>query len=857
MKIRNIPFTAKQFFAANAVLLVLALLAGRFLLPQPAAKEAPSQPNDWFFLQRSFPDKDINYEALAEARRQAKALHASTASRHAGLWEQMGPTNIGGRITALAIHPSQPDRIYAGAADGGVWYSENSGGNWIPVFDFNSTLSIGAMAIDPNDPNTLYVGTGEANISADSYPGNGLFKSTDGGASWGLSGLENSHHIGRIAINPQNSQQVFVAASGLLFGKNAERGIYRSNDGGQSWTQVLFISDSTSAIDVVIDPLNPSAVYAAMWERIRTPGARIAGGITSGIFKSTDGGESWDQLLNGLPAPSPTVGRIGLSIAPSNPQVLYAIYADHPGYFAGVFKTTNGGSSWSQVNDGALGNLYSSFGWYFGNIYVDPSNENTVYVLGVPMYKTTNGGSSWSTVGNDMHVDHHAIWVNPNNPQEVWVGNDGGLYVSQNGAASFSHFDNMPISQFYAGAVDVNYPERLYGGTQDNGTLRTLGGSGSWQHILGGDGFYVVIDPTNSNVLYAEYQWGGLQKTTTGGPPWSSATTGISSGDRTKWMTPVVMDPSNNNVLYYGTQRVWRTTNGAASWQAISSDLSNGPYPTMSTFGTVTTIDVAAGDPDVIYAGTDDGNLWVTADGGANWSLISASMPQRWVTRVTVHPTDPATVIVTFSGFRSGENMGHIFRSTDMGASWEDISNNLPEAPIQVMRFDPDYPDYYYVGSDLGVYYSLDAGSNWAVLGENYPAAGVADLMVHAATRTLTAATHGRSMLRIDISNLTALRPGEARPADTFTLENIYPNPFNSQAQIEFVLHRALPVEVAVYDILGRRVTTLNNGPLAPGRHRLSWDGRSEYGVTAASGVYLVRIAAGPSREVRRIILAR
>lgn len=857
MKSHHIPFSVKQFVAANAVLLVLALLAVKFLLPGPAAKEPPRQPNDWFFRQRSFPDKDINYAALAEARRQAEALRRATASRHAALWEQVGPTNIGGRITALAIHPSQPERIYAGAADGGVWYSENGGGNWIPVFDFNSTLSIGALAIDPNDPNTIYAGTGEANISADSYPGNGLFKSTDGGASWALSGLENSHHIGRIAVNPQNSQQVFVAVSGMLFGRNDERGIYRSDDGGQSWARKLFISDSTAAIDVVIDPLNPAVVYAAMWERIRTPGARIAGGITSGIFKSTDGGDNWNQLFNGLPTPSPTVGRIGLSIAPSNPQVLYAIYADHPGYFDGVFKTTNGGSSWSQVNDGVLGNIYSSFGWYFGNIYVDPVNENTVYALGVTMYKTTNGGSSWGLVGSDMHVDHHAIWVNPNNPQQVWVGNDGGLNISQNGAVSSSHIDGLPISQFYAGAVDVNYPERLYGGTQDNGTLRTPGGAGNWEFILGGDGFYVVIDPNNSNILYAEYQWGGLQKTTNGGSSWLPATNGISSGDRNNWMTPVVMDPGNSNVLYYGTQRVWRTANGAASWQAISSDLSNGPYPTMSSFGTVTTIDVAAGDPEVIYAGTDDGNLWVTPDGGVNWSLISAALPQRWVTRVTVHPSDPATAIVTFSGFRSGENMGHIFRTTDMGANWEDISSNLPEAPIQVMRFDPDFPDTYYVGSDLGVYYSLDAGANWAVLGENYPAAGVADLMVHAATRTLTAATHGRSMLRIDISNLTALRPGEARPAETFTLEGIYPNPFNSQTRIEFVLHRSLPVEAMIYDMLGRRVATLHSGTLAPGRHRLSWDGRSESGVAAASGVYLVRIAAGHSREVRRITLAR
>jgi photosystem II stability/assembly factor-like uncharacterized protein len=400
-----IVLTLMALFLVNIFL----LYQGEWRANTSAVKEPPKLPNDWFFLQRSYPGKTINYEAWRQAQQQAETLKRR-ANENAVLWQEAGPTNVGGRITALAVHPSFPQRIYMGAADGGVWLSDDAGNTWTAVFDFNPTLSIGALAIDPLDPNILFAGTGEANTSADSYPGNGIFKSTDGGSTWNFSGLAESYHIGRIAVNPQNTQQI-------------------------NWERVLFISDSTAGIDVVIDPVNPANVYAAMWERIRYPGRRIAGGITSAIYKSTDGGDNWMQLSNGLPAPSPTGGRIGLSIAASNPAVVYAIYADHPGYFDGVYKTTDAGVSWFRVNDGALSNLYSSFGWYFGNIYVDPTDENTVYTLGVPLYKSVNGGNSWFEIGFSIHVDQHAVWVNPANPQ---LGMTGDIMSHRTAAAVLS-----------------------------------------------------------------------------------------------------------------------------------------------------------------------------------------------------------------------------------------------------------------------------------------------------------------------------------------------------------------------------------------------------------------------------------
>jgi photosystem II stability/assembly factor-like uncharacterized protein len=823
----------------------------------PGHKEPPKLPNDWFFIQRSYPGKTINYKAWRQAQQQAETLHRR-ASGNALSWQEAGPTNVGGRITALAVHPSFPDRIYLGAADGGVWFSQDAGNTWTPIFDFNPTLSIGALAIDPADPNILYVGTGEANTSADSYPGNGIFKSTDGGSTWDFSGLEESYHIGRIAVNPQNTQQIFVAAAGLLFGKNEERGIYRSEDGGTNWERVLFISDSTAGIDVAIDPLNPANVYAAMWERIRYPGLRIAGGVTSGIYKSTDGGDNWMLLSNGLPAPAPTVGRIGLAIAATNPSVVYAIYADHPGYFAGVYKTTDGGSNWFRVNDGVLSNLYSSFGWYFGNIYVDPADESTVYTLGVPLYKSVNGGNSWFEIGFSIHVDQHAIWANPANPQHILIGNDGGFYVSQNGGSSFTKKSGLPITQYYAATVDYNFPERLYGGTQDNGTNRTLTGAlDDWERILGGDGFYVIVDPTNSNIIYAEYQFGGLNKSTNGGSIFFSATSGISGSDRTNWMTPVVMDPNNANILYYGSQRIYKTVNGASFWTPLSSDLSNGPYPNQPGFGTITTMDVASTNPDIIYAGTDDGNIWVTPDGGGNWTKISDPLPVRWVTRVRVHPNEENIALVTFSGFRYDQYIGHIYRTTNAGQSWEDLSGNLPEAPLQVVVIDPDQPEIYYVGSDLGVYYSTNAGVSWEILGVNLPGSGVMDLVLHQPTRTLVAATHGRSMFKIDISNPTGVWSDDPSFEKDFILKGIYPNPFNIETAIEFRTGRSSPVSVAIYDINGRKVKQLLNETMPAGNHRLQWRGTNGRGNTVASGVYLVRITAGTEEISRRITLVK
>jgi photosystem II stability/assembly factor-like uncharacterized protein len=717
-------------------------------------REAKQVPNDWWFFQRAYGLGNINHEAYREAVERAEELRDRAAGRDVPTvsWTLAGPTNIGGRITALGIHPAHPNTIYAGAATGGVWKSTDGGVDWDPIFDENPSLPIGAITIDPTDPDLVYVGTGEANASGDSYPGDGVYRTTDGGDSWIHLGLEESSHIGRIAINPDDTDILFVAATGQLFDTNPERGIYRSTNAGTTWDQVLFLSDSTAGIDVVINPANPSIVYAAMWERIRRPEERSVGGLTSGIHRSTDGGDTWTLLTQGLPAPSPTVGRIGLAIAASDPSILYAIYADHPGYFAGVYKTTNGGDSWSRVNDSALSYIYSSYGWYFGNIRVDPTDPDVAYAMGIELFRTTNGGNSWYDISYYIHVDQHALWIDPTNPNRLIDGHDGGVDISTNAGGNWTKSLNLPITQFYAGTIDPLNPHRLYGGTQDNGTPRTMTGAlDDWEIIYGGDGFYVIVDPTNSNIIYAEYQYGGLGKSTNCGYSFNSATNGISYSDRRNWMTPVVMDPSDHNTLYYGTYRVYRTTDAANWWTAISGDLTDGPGPGNLVYHTITTIAVSSADLDVVYAGTDDANVAVTTNGGTNWTDISDGLPERWVTRIAVDPIDPQIACATLSGYRQASPLPHVWRTTNTGASWTAITSNLPEAPVNDIVIDPADRTRLYLATDVGTFYSTNLGVEWELLAPGMPLIVVDDLTVHGPERFIVAHTHGRSMYRLDL----------------------------------------------------------------------------------------------------------
>jgi photosystem II stability/assembly factor-like uncharacterized protein len=449
----------------------------------------------------------------------------------------------------------------------------------------------------------------------------------------------------------------------------------------------------------------------------------------------------------GLPAPGPDVGRIGLAVESAS-NTVYAIYADHPGYFMGVYKSTDGGTFWNQTTDFQLENIYSSFGWYFGNIRVAPGNPNLVYALGVYLMRTTNGGNSWDYIDDGIHVDHHAFQFVPGSSSELYVGCDGGLNHSTNLGADWTRLYDLHNTQFYAITIDPLQPERLYGGTQDNGTLRTLTGSlDDWDHILGGDGFYAIVDFTDNDIIYAEYQNGYLLKSTNLGGSFSYAMDGIDyESDRHNWCTPIAMDPNNHLKLYYGSNRVYQTVDGGDWWDPISADLTDGPGPGNLTYGTITTIDVSPLSSRYVYIGTDDANVWLGDLLGGGWQNISFGLPDRWVTRVVADRHTLGVSYVTLSGYKQSDHLAHVYRSDNFGATWTPISGNLPDIPINDLIVDDLDPATLYIATDGGVFYTQDLGVNWQPLGSGLPLVPVHDLDYHPATRKLVAGTHGRSM---------------------------------------------------------------------------------------------------------------
>jgi len=809
-------------------------------------------PNDWAFAQRAYPYNRINVEELDRALEDAQAMRIAASRERNVEWVERGPTNIGARVADLVVHPTNSNVVYAAMGNGGVMKTVDGGTTWDPIFDDQPVLTIGAMALSPDDPDVIYVGTGESTSSSFSWFGKGMYKSEDAGQTWSYIGLEETRYIARVVVDPRNPDRIWVAATGAIFDADSNRGIYRSLDAGSSWEKVFALTDSTAAIDVAINPDHPDTVYAAMWERMRRRTYRRSGGPSSSIWRSTDGGDSWDELTNGLPW---GLGRIGLSVAASSPNIVYAIYADDPGYFYGVYKTTNHGDSWSAVSASQLSSLFSSFGWYFGQIRVDPSDHTRIFTLGVPMYRSEAGGGFWNEVGDDNHVDHHAMAFDPSDPSRVWEGNDGGIYVSNNSGDSWTKLYDQHTNEFYAIGIDYQHPERLYGGTQDNGTLRTATGDpDDWERIFGGDGFYVLVDPTDSDVIYCEYQWGNAYKSTDFGYSWDWALDGVNDDDRRNWNSPIVMDPSDNETLYFGTYRVWKTTNGADSWTSVSPDLTNGDQG--ANFGTVTTMAVAPSNPSTVYAGTDGSNVWRKGGLGGSWTNVSGDLPNRWVTRVAVDPTNDSIAYVTFSGLRWNENISHVYRTANGGGTWEPIDSNLPDGPVNVIAVDPEIPTTLYVGMDVGCFYSTNLGASWSVLGSGLPAVPVYDIKIHQPTRTLVAGTYGRSMLSIDLDAVSGVPDDTEIPSLVAELSN-YPNPFNPVTTVSYSLVAAANVDLAVYDLAGRRVRTLESGSRSAGRHETVWNGTTSEGRPVASGTYFLRMDAGGRVSVGKMNLIK
>ncbi|MGB5531298.1 MAG: T9SS type A sorting domain-containing protein [Ignavibacteriaceae bacterium] len=856
-------FLSIIFFSSN-------FFSGKYATTYKEKEEKDSKlyPYEWTYLKKTFPYMDADPRAYIDALEQAHKLQRETAEnilskgQNSAQWEFAGPVNVGGRVVDIEFNPSDPNIIYAGFATGGVFKSTDMGVSWFPIFDDQAVLTVGDLVIDPQNPDVVYVGTGEANGGHNNFPGGGVFKSTDAGSAWNFLGLEETTSIGRMLVHPTNSNIVYLAAVGSYFSPNTERGVYKSTDGGASWNKSLFISDSTGAIDIIMDPINPDRMMAAMWERVRRPTSSHLYGPSSGIYKTTDGGTNWNLIppSAGLPDPSSqNVGRIGLALSQINPEIIYALYNDGANIIS-LYKSTNFGNSWTDVDpDNELNGGTGGFSWYFGQVRVHPTNPDIVFVLDVALMRSSNSGTNWSE-NYQTHVDHHALAFNPNDANIVILGNDGGMNKSTNAGVNWGAHIQLPATQFYEIGLDANNSLAYYGGTQDNGTNRTQnGGLNNWQHIYGGDGFYVLVDFTNPNIVYAESQFGNLGKSTTGGGggSFSPATTGVNGSEPTNWSTPVIMDPNNSNILYYGTNYLYRTTNSADNWTKISPQLTdyNG-----GRLGTLTTMAVAPTNSNVIYVGTDDSHVWVSSDNGSTWNEISDGLPVRWVTRVAVDPTNENIVYVTFNGLKWRDPQPHVFRSTDKGASWTDISNNLPDAPVNAFAVDPIEPSRLYLGNDVGMYVSFNSGQSWWVLGEGLPVLPVSDIKIHPTTRELVAGTYGRSMYKIDLDLVPTNIESSELIVSGFYLEQNYPNPFNPITKIKFTIpsvfasgtKQSQQVILKVYDILGNEVVTLINEKKLAGNYEVDFNAKE-----LTSGIYFYKLVANEFSDTKKMILLK
>jgi len=704
-------------------------------------------------------------------------------------WRAVGPAFCGGRIQSLAVHPARPYTLYVGVGSGNVWKSDNNGLTWTPIFENESTFTIGEIAIAPSDPDIVWVGTGEILMARSSYAGTGVFKSTDGGKTWANMGLHDSQHIGRVLIDPKDANTVYVAAIGHNFSTNAERGLFKTTDGGTTWSKILYVSERVGVIDAEMDPVDWNILYAAAWERDRKPWGHVVAGAGSGFYKSTDAGKSWKKITRGLPD-GKDLGRIGIEIAPSNPRVLYILLDNQtlrpgdpqardprPQPIRGeVYRSDDRGESWMKVNAGELG---TTIGYDWNLMKVCPDNENEIYVAGNRFLMSKDGGKTYAQIGGtivpllykdrrEFPLDHHALWIDPANPDRILLGTDHGLYISYDRTKTWLLNNNLPITEFYAVAVDEEKPYNIYGGNQDNAAV--VGPSTSrldpeapnlWKHVYldtwgGGDGFVTLPDPTEANKIYyfsgrtvfLKNMADGKQVDVTPRPPASE------TGLRYNWMVPFVISPHDPKTLYYGGNKLFRSTDKGANWEIISPDLSTNPGPERQgniPYGTLTTVSESPLRPGVIYAGTDDGNVQVTRDGGKSWTLIVRGLPSKWVSRVTASGHEAGTVYVALTGFREDDFRTYLFKSNDYGRTWASITGNLPDEPVNVVKEDPKKAGILYIGTDLGVYATLDGGATWVSLCNSLPTAAVYDLVVHPRDGELVIGTHGRSIFVLDV----------------------------------------------------------------------------------------------------------
>ncbi len=827
---------------------------------EPISKlESKHFPDDFFFNQRTYPDTHFDVTAYENALKQAKqqSLLKSSPKGFSDNWETQGPGNIGARINTIAVHPTNENIIYAGFSRGGVFKTTDGGSTWNPIFDDQIYLAIGDIAIDPNNPNTVYVGTGDPNISGYPAIGDGIYKSTDAGATWTHMGLTAERIISEIIIDPSNSNNIYVSCMGLPFERNNNRGLYKSTDAGVTWTQSLFVNNETGIIDILIDYNSPQTLYAAAWTRIRNNQESIVASTEAKIYKTTDGGTTWTALANGLP--NYRAGRIGLEMSHTNPNKIYAMYVDSTtSQLENIYLTTDGGNQWSAIptdfstglNPLALG----GFGWYFGKIRLNPANDDDLYLLGVDLHRTTDAGQNWQMAAPPwytytVHADKHDLVYMPSGA--ILLATDGGLYKSVDNTVTWTDIENIPTTQFYRVAYNPHEPNKYYGGAQDNGS--TGGNSGTinnWARIYGGDGFQMIFHPTFSSIMYAETQRGNIVVSTDGGINFNNATNGIDPADSRSWDMQYIMSSGDPNLMYTGTHRIYKNIAGSMPfWTAISPDLTDGSSTGPSS-DVISTLHESPVDNDFLYAGTADANVWRSLDAGITWEDITTGLPVRYVTSIKASPTDANTLYVTHSGYKDNDFIPHVHRSDDNGTTWIDMSSDLPALAVNDIFIVENANDsLIFVATDGGVYGTIDGGSAWHRLGEGMPIIPVFDLEYNVANNELVAGTHARSIMTYSLDSIEVISfPTSTKEQTSINNLKVYPTLATQQITVEF--ENKSPNQQTTLEIFNTQGQLMKQEKLPNiGQHQqiIAID-------NLADGLYFVRIIIGNSVATKRFI---
>lgn len=793
----------------------------------------------------------------------------------------IGPAIMGGRIDDFAVVESNPSTIYVATATGGVMKTTNNGTSWEFLFTNEAVSTIGDIAVAPSDPGILYVGTGEANNRQSSSWGNGVYKTMDGGKTWTHLGLEDTQAIGRVVVHPQDSNIVYVAAAGRLWGSSKERGVYKTTDGGRTWTQTLFVNQDTGAIDLAMDPQSPNTLYAATYQRRRTPFGFNGGGPGSGLYKTIDGGARWTKLEKGLPKEG-DIGRIGVNIYRRNPNILYALFEHQKE--GGIYRSEDKGETWAKMSD------TNPRPMYYSQVRIDPNNDQRVWVLGAPMYFSEDGGRTFrSNLVQRIHGDYHAMWIDPANSDHMWVGSDGGIHQTFDRGRTWSYINTEPLAQLYEVSFDMQKPYRVCGGLQDNGswcgpsaTLVTAGiTNDDWFRVGGGDGFHTANDPTDPNIIYSESQDGFLGRLDLRTGERKSIRPEPKEGEplyRFNWNSPIIISARDPKTIYYAGNFLFKSNDRGDHWTKISPDLTSGvdrsklaifgvtPSKERDTlsrhdgvqhYATGTTIAESPLNPNVLYFGSDDGHLQVTRDGGKSWKNVIGNVSgvpkETYVSRVVASRYTEGTVYATFDGHRSGDFKTYVYRSADFGEHWKSIASNLPaRGGVHVIREHPRNPDLLFLGTEFGAFISFNCGASWEPLKlAGFPTVPVYDIQIHSRDNDLILGTHGRGVWILDditsLEHLTDqtvgadvhLFPPRAATSYRLFFNKGYtghqwfnaPNP-PSGALLSYYL-KSKPgekdeVRITITDKDGKLVRELTKNPKEAGINRVSWDLRYE-----------------------------